>query len=77
MCRLLDNFENTGQKVWAKFQYIKTVSSNVVAQSIMPFELYQYIGRVTTTSPELLAASDLPLLKAASFDNFCLVAPQQ
>ena len=31
----------------------------------------------TTTSPEILAPSDLyPLLKAASFDTFCLVAPQ-
>jgi len=26
--------------------------------------------------PEILAPSDLPLLKAASFDTFCLVAPQ-
>jgi len=26
--------------------------------------------------PEILARSDLPLLKAASFDTFCLVLPQ-
>jgi len=26
--------------------------------------------------PEILAPSDLPLLKEASFDTFCLVAPQ-
>jgi len=30
----------------------------------------------TTLSPEILALNDLLLLKAASFDTFCLVAPQ-
>jgi len=30
----------------------------------------------TTPSPEMLAPSDLPLLKAASFNTFCTVAPQ-
>ena len=33
-------------------------------------------GPGRTLSPEILAASDLPLLKVASFDTFCLVAPQ-
>jgi len=59
-----------------KFHYIKTLSGKVVAQSIAfrvvsihwqeddPFALKSWL-QVT-----------YPLLKAASFDTFCLVAPQ-
>ena len=42
----------------------------------LPFEWYPYIGRASTPSPDIVVPSDLPLLKAASFDKFCLVAPQ-
>jgi len=64
------------EKSAAKFHYIKTVSGKVVAQSIAfrvvstywqgddPFPLKSWL-QVT-----------YPLLKAASFDTFCLVAPQ-
>jgi len=47
--------------------YSKKVSSFVETKNYSPG---------TTPSPETLAPSDLPLLKAASFDTFCLVAPQ-
>jgi len=57
------------EKSAAKFHYIKTVSGKVVAQSIYwqgddPFPLKSWL-QVT-----------YPLLKAASFETFCLVAPQ-
>jgi len=64
------------EKSAARFHYIKTVSGKVVAQSIAfrvvsvywqgddPFPLKSWL-QVT-----------YPLLKAASFDTFCLVAPQ-
>jgi len=64
------------EKSAAKFHCIKNVSGKVVAQSIAflavsiywqgddPFPLKSWI-QVT-----------YPLLKAASFDTFCLVAPQ-
>ena len=42
------------EKSAAKFHYIKTVSNQ------LPFEWYQYIGRGTTPSPEILPPSDLP-----------------
>ena len=45
------------EKSAAKFHYIKTVSGKAVQ---LPFEWYQYIGRGTTPSPEILPASDLP-----------------
>jgi len=74
----LDNFNNARQKVCCKVSsyHIKNVSSKVVAQSIAfrvvsiywqghdPFPLTSWL-QVT-----------YPLLKAASFDTFCLVAPQ-
>jgi len=64
------------EKSAAKFHYIKTVSGKVVAQSIAfrvvsiywqwddPFPLKSWL-QVTYS-----------LMKAASFDTFCLVAPQ-
>ena len=66
-------FDNKGREVC---YYIKTVSGKVVAQSIAfrvvsihwqgddPFPLKSWL-KLTH-----------PLLKAASFDTFCLVAPQ-
>jgi len=36
----------------------------------------QKYSRGTTPSPEIFAQTDPPLLKAASIDTFCLVAPQ-
>ena len=63
------------EKSAAKFHYIKTVSGKVVAQSIA-FRVVSIYWLRTTPSPEILAQSDPHLLKAASFDTFCLVAPQ-
>ena len=64
------------EKSAAKFHYIKTVSGKVVAQSIA-FRVVSIYWERTTLSPEILTTNDLTLLKAASFDTFCLVAPQQ
>jgi len=66
MCRLLDNFDNKDEKSATKFHYIKTVSGKVVAQS-MSFERYQYIGRMTTASPEILAETDPPCPEGSEF----------
>jgi len=63
------------EKSAAKFHYIKTVSSKVVAQSIA-FRVVSIYWQGNNLSPEILPPSDLPLLKAASFDTFCLVVPQ-
>jgi len=43
----------------AKFHYIKTVSSKVVAQSIA-FRVVSIYWQGTTPSPEILDQSDLP-----------------
>ena len=49
------------EKSAAKFHHTKTVSGKVVEHSILlPFEWYQYVGRGTTPSPEILPASDVP-----------------
>ena len=61
------------EKSAAKFHYIKTVSGKVVAQSIA-FRVVSIYWQGDDLSPEMLTPSDLPLLKAASFDTFCLVA---
>jgi len=60
----------------AKFYYIKTVSGKVAAHSIAfrVVSIYWQGGR--PLSREILAQTDPPLLKAASFDTFYLVAPQ-
>jgi len=41
----------------------------------LPFEWYQYVGRGTTLPLKSWLQVTYPL-KAASFDSFCLVAPQ-
>jgi len=64
-------FCHTGRKSAAKFHYIKNVSGRVVAQSIA-FRVVSLYWQGTT--PWLQVT--YPLLKAASFDTFCLVAPQ-
>jgi len=63
------------EKSAAKFHYIKPVSGKVVAQSIA-FRVVSIYWQGDDRSPEMLAQTDPPLLKAASFDTFCLVAPQ-
>jgi len=63
------------EKSAAKFHYIKNVSDKVVAQSIA-FLVVSIYWQGATTSPEILAPSDLLPPEAASFHTFCLVAPQ-
>jgi len=64
------------EKSAAKFYYIKTLSSNVVAQSIA----FRVVSIYWQGSDHFPLKSSLqvtyPLLKAASFDTFCLVAPK-
>jgi len=72
----LDNFDNKGRKVCCKVSLYKNCQRRIVAQSIAfrvvsiywqgddPFPLKSWL-QVT-----------YPLLTAASFDTFCLVAPQ-
>ena len=64
------------EKSAAKFHYIKTLSSSVVAQSIA----LRVVSIYCEGDDHFLLKSWLqvtyPLLKAASFDMFCLVAPQ-
>jgi len=64
------------EKSAAKFQYIKTVSGKVVAQSIA----FRVISICWQEDDPFCLKSWLqvtyPLLKAASLDTFCLVAPQ-
>ena len=63
------------EKSAAKFHYIKIVSGNVLAQSIAFSSGINILAGGQAIPLEILAPSDLPLLKAASFDTFCLVAP--
>ena len=64
------------EKSAAKFHYIKTVSGKVVAQSIA----FQVVSIYWQGDDHLPLKSWFklthPLLKAANFDTFCLVAPQ-
>jgi len=56
------------EKSAAKFHYIKTVSSKVVARSIAFRVVSIYIGRGTTPSPpEILAQTDPPLSEGSEF----------
>ena len=61
------------EKSAAKFHYIKTVSGKVVEHSICLSIGINILAGGRPLRPEILAASDLPLLKAVSFDTFCLV----
>jgi len=64
------------EKSAAKFHYIKTVSGRVVAQSIA----FGVVSIYWQGDDPFLMKSWLklthPLLKVASFDTFCLVAPE-
>jgi len=64
------------EKPAAKFHYIKTVSGKVVAQSIA-FRVVSKYWQGATLSPKILAETDKPFLKAASFDTFCIVTPNR
>jgi len=60
----------------AKFYYIKTVSGKVVAQSIA-FRVVSTCWQGDDRFPlKSWLQVTYPLLKAASFDTFCLVAAQ-
>ena len=54
------------EKSAAKFQYIKT-SAAQLQHNQLPFKWYQYIARGTTSSPEILAPSDLPTHEGSEF----------
>jgi len=59
-----------------KFHYIKTVSDKVVAQSIA-FRVISIYWQENDPFPvKSWLKLTHPLLKAAIFDTFCLVAPQ-
>jgi len=64
------------KKFAVKFHYIKTVSSKVVAQSVA----FRVVSIYSHGDDPFLLKSWLqvtyPVLIAASFDTFCLVAPQ-
>jgi len=63
------------EKSAAKFHYIKTVSGKVVAQAIA-FRVESIYWQGDDTSPlKSWLQGIYPLLKAASFDTFCLVVP--
>ena len=60
----------------AEFHYIKTVSGKVVAKSIA-FRVVSIYWQWRDPFPlKCWLQVTYPLLKAASFDTFCLVAPQ-
>ena len=63
-------------KYTAKFHYIKTVSSKVVAQSTAFRVVSIYLQGDDPFTLKSWLQVTYPLLKAASFDTFCLVAPQ-
>jgi len=64
------------EKSVAKFHYIKIVSDNIVAQSIA-FQVVSIYWHGDDSFPlKSWLQVTHPLLKAASFDTFCLVAPQ-
>ena len=64
------------EKSAAKFHYIKTLSRKAVAQSIA----FRVVSIYWQGDDPFFLKSWLqvtyPLLKAASFDTFCFVAPQ-
>jgi len=64
------------EKSAAKFHYIKTVSGKVVAQSFV-FRVVSIYWQGDDPFPlKSWLKLTHPLLRAASFDTFCLVAPQ-
>ena len=64
------------EKSAAKFHYIKTVSDKVVAQSIAFRAVSTYWQEDDPISLKSCLLVTYPLLKAPSFDTFCLVVPQ-
>jgi len=64
------------EKSVAEFHYIKTVSGSVVAQSIAFRVVSTYLQGDNPSPLKSLLQVTYPLLKAASVDTFCLVAPQ-
>jgi len=65
------------EKSAAKFHCIETVSGKVVAQSIAFRVVSVYWQGDDPFSLKSWLKLAHPLLKAASFDTFCLVAPQR
>jgi len=63
------------EKSAAKFHYIKTISSKVVAQSVA-FRVVSIYWQGHDPFPLKSWLQVTYLLKAASFDTFCLVVPQ-
>ena len=72
----LDSFDNKGRKVcYIVSLYKKCQRQSCSAVNCLSGGINILAGGRPLT-PEILAPSDLPLLKEASFDTFCLVAPQ-
>jgi len=72
----LDNFDNERRKVCCKVSLYKTVSGKVVALSIA-FGVVSIYWQGDDPFPlKSCLQVTYPLLKAASFNTFCLVAPQ-
>ena len=65
------------EKSAAKFHYIKTVSGKVVMQSIAFRVVSIYWPGDDSFPLKSWLKLTHPLLKAASFDTFCLVAPEK
>jgi len=76
MCRLLDNFDNTGRKVCCKVSLYKNCQRHIVAQSIAFRAVSIYLEGNDPFPLKSWLQVTYPLMKAASFDTFCLVAPQ-
>ena len=64
------------EKSAAKFHYIKTVSGKVVVHSIAVRVVSIYWQGDNPFPLKFGLKVTYPLLKVASFDTFCLVAPQ-
>jgi len=75
-CRLLDNFDNPGRKVSCKVSLYKNCQRRSCSAINCLSSGINKLAGGRPVPPEILAPSDLPLLKAASFDTFCLVVPQ-
>jgi len=72
----LDNFDNKGQKVCCKVSLYKNCQRQSCSAINCIWSGINILAGGRPLPPEILAQSDLPLLKAASFDTFCLVVPQ-
>jgi len=76
LCRLLDDLDNKGRKVCYKVSLYKNCQRQSCSAINCLSSSINILAGGRPFPPEILAPSDLPLLKAAIFDTLCLVAPQ-